>query len=412
MVTLCSLPALRVAVLTPVGRGAVASLRVQGPLAALDEVVGSCFRAVNGRRLAEQLPGRIVFGHWGTSPAEEVVLSRQGGDAVEVHCHGGQAATARLLADLRRGGCAVVSWVELSADREDCLTAECQQVFSQAPTAKLAGLLWEQVDRLWPQFIGELRQASSERALSLLENSLRWSEWGRHLTSPWRVVLAGRPNVGKSSLINALVGYRRAVVFDEPGTTRDVVTAETAFDGWLVQLADTAGLREVSPPEQGGAAAELEAQGIARGRHSFAAADCRVIVLDRSQPVDAADWSLLAEWPEALVVAHKADLPKRWGAAERGGDVLARGLEVSSLRGTGLDALMQAIVGRLVPDLPPADVAVPLTARQADLLQQGVQALRSHQRVRYEEVLSRLQHGSGPSAASPALANESLFSAE
>ena len=69
------------------------------------------------------------------------------------------------------------------------------------------------------------------------------ADLGLHLTSPWRVVVAGPPNVGKSSLINALVGYHRAVVFDTPGTTRDVVTVGTAIDGWPVELSDTAGIR-------------------------------------------------------------------------------------------------------------------------------------------------------------------------
>ena len=93
---------------------------------------------------------------------------------------------------------------------------------------------------------------------------------GEHLTTPWRVVLAGPPNVGKSSLKNALVGYQRAIVCDLPGTTRDVVATTTAIDGWPIQLADTAGLRD--------AADELEAAGVARAARALAAADLVVLV--------------------------------------------------------------------------------------------------------------------------------------
>ena len=74
-------------------------------------------------------------------------------------------------------------------------------------------------------------------------------------------MLAGRPNVGKSSLTNALLGYTRSIVFDQPGTTRDVVTATTAIDGWPIEFSDTAGLREGSEP--------LEAAGIERAASAW-----------------------------------------------------------------------------------------------------------------------------------------------
>jgi tRNA modification GTPase len=102
-----------------------------------------------------------------------------------------------------------------------------------------------------------------------LDALLRWSEFGRHLTQPWQVVLTGVPNVGKSSLINRLLGYSRSIVYAEPGTTRDVVTAATAFDGWPVELSDTAGLRD--------AAGEIEAAGVERARRHLATADLAIV---------------------------------------------------------------------------------------------------------------------------------------
>ena len=105
------------------------------------------------------------------------------------------------------------------------------------------------------------RAADLQAAAARIREWLAWEDFGLHLTRPWNVVLAGRPNVGKSSLINALLGYTRSIVFDQPGTTRDVVTAATAIDGWPIELSDTAGLRE-SPSRW----RRRESSG--RGRHS------------------------------------------------------------------------------------------------------------------------------------------------
>src|SRR4029453_3197945 len=93
------------------------------------------------------------------------------------------------------------------------------------------------------QVVAEITREDWSDAVELLGAVLEFAELGQHLTAPWRVVLAGPPNVGKSSLINALAGYQRTIVSHVPGTTRDVVTTTTAIDGWPVELADTAGLR-------------------------------------------------------------------------------------------------------------------------------------------------------------------------
>ena len=102
----------------------------------------------------------------------------------------------------------------------------------------------------------------------------RYAPLGRRLTAPWRVVVAGPPNVGKSSLVNALAGYQRSIVAPTPGTTRDVVTTRLAIDGWPVELADTAGVREATDA--------LETQGVRLAREATAAADLCLWVLDAS----------------------------------------------------------------------------------------------------------------------------------
>jgi tRNA modification GTPase len=177
---------------------------------------------------------------------------------------------------------------------------------------------------------------------------------GLRLTEPYRVVLTGRPNVGKSSLINALVGYQRAVVFDEPGTTRDVVTAGAVFDGWPVELSDTAGIRTATD--------ELESAGIAAARRRLAEADLVVAVFDLAEPWSDADYSLLSEHPQAIIVHNKADLPTKNDARR------PAGLHVSAVNGTGIDELIAMIVARLVPHPPAPGEAVPFTPWQVDEL--------------------------------------------
>jgi tRNA modification GTPase len=175
-----------------------------------------------------------------------------------------------------------------------------------------------------------------------------------HLLNPWSVVLAGRPNVGKSSLINALLGYERAIVFDTPGTTRDIVTATTACEGWPISLSDTAGWRD--------AAGELESQGIAAAKAAARQADLVLLVVDGSQPWTVAEEALCAACPQALLVGNKADLPAQATA------IHPPGIQVSAKTGAGIAELLASIARRLVPQAPPSGVAVPFTEVQAQAI--------------------------------------------
>ncbi|MEX2358067.1 MAG: GTPase, partial [Pirellulaceae bacterium] len=189
---------------------------------------------------------------------------------------------------------------------------------------------------------------------------LRWSEFGLRLTQPWRVVLAGEPNVGKSSLINALLGYDRAIVFDQPGTTRDLLTATTALEGWPVELTDTAGLRDSTD--------RLESSGIERAARMIAEADCVVHVMDVTrigqQDETTATWqTLLAESPRRVGVLNKVDLlPTSLTEAE------PELIHTSVTTGQGLDRLQSAIATRLVPEVPSAGTPLPFTAAQEEHL--------------------------------------------
>ncbi|HTI49650.1 MAG TPA: hypothetical protein VL475_01815, partial [Planctomycetaceae bacterium] len=137
------------AVLTPRGRGAVASIRLRGDNAVLD---WQLFHAANAKPLAEQEVGRILFGRWGIEPTEEVVVCRRDLETVEIHCHGGDAAVRRILADLESAGCRVVPWIEQHAAEYGLLEAECHEALSRATTLRTAAILLDQAS-------GTLRQA-------------------------------------------------------------------------------------------------------------------------------------------------------------------------------------------------------------------------------------------------------------
>jgi tRNA modification GTPase len=147
------------------------------------------------------------------------------------------------------------------------------------------------------------------------------------------VAIVGAPNVGKSSLFNALVAANRAIVTPIPGTTRDVLSERADIRGLSVTLFDTAGLRESDDV--------IEQEGMARARAAAASADLVLIVLDRSRVLTRDDRAALAELrgSATLVVANKADLPAAWSP-----DVVGEPLvEVSAATGVGLDLVGEAM---------------------------------------------------------------------
>lgn len=303
---------------------------------------------------------RPLFGTWGTTHPEDIVVCRLSETDVEIQCHGGDAAVRRILTDLAVQGIATVPAETQLREQTNDLCVELQTALANALTLRTADLLLEQANLL-PVIFQQLIDCDDtptdrDRRLSLIDTLLPWATFGLHLTEPWSVVLTGLPNVGKSSLVNALLGFQRAIVSDMPGTTRDVVTSLTAIDGWPVQFADTAGLRESTD--------ELESAGIDRARRQLESADLRIVVLDVSRPAHADELRLLEAWPDALVVAHKVDLPEQWGRP-----LPDSALRVSSQLGSGIADLLSAISQRLIPALPPPGTPLPISRRQIALLE-------------------------------------------
>lgn len=390
-------------ILTPPGRGAVATIRVLGGDSVIDAARPGVFYSHNGRDVSDQEIERIVFGRWGASVPEDVVLCRLEPDLLEIHCHGGDSAVQRIMADLQRLGCQPESWREQRARGAGFLEAELQEALQQAPTLQTAAALVQQADgrlqREVDQLIERLESTADssvmrQQVLLRLKSLTHRSRFGRHLIQPWRVVFAGRPNVGKSSLINALLGYARSIVFDQPGTTRDAVGADTAFDGWPVRLIDTAGLRSTSD--------DLERAGMARTQQELTTADCRVLVLDTSLPPSPEDVDLLNTWPSAVIVAHKADRPPAWGR-----ELPSAALRVSSLKESGIADLERVIVERLVPETPEREAVLAVTDRQASCLEQARQSAHDGAWDAARDALLQLRYGAWSEAQSADSAGES-----
>ena len=360
----------------------MASVRVRGRLALLEFERGGPFQAASGRPLDSVPAGRIVFGHWGRAaaqhaPTEDVVVCRIDTNTAEVHCHGGRAAVDRVVGDLQTLGFSTVAWTDEATRSDSFLAAEIDEALTRATTARTACELLRQRTVLRTEF-ESLAVCDDVSELTVrLDRLLEWADFGIHLTEPWSAVVAGSPNVGKSSLINALAGFDRSIVLDQPGTTRDVVTTDTALDGWPVQLSDTAGLRT--------SADAIESEGVRRARVRLAEADVRLVLIDVSQPADAQARELFTAWPDAICVAHKVDLPRHaqtW--------LPDRCVAVSSKTGAGIRGLISKVVQILMPRVPDETTAVPANRRQVKLLSRARENARAGRLPATQAVLQQL----------------------
>jgi len=351
-----------VALATPPGRSAIAVVRLSGrgvfDIAA--QVVGS---------FCADPPRRATLGVFRTAAGEAIdhglftafpgPESYTGEDMVELSCHGGTLIPGRLVAALETAGARPAKPGEFTRravlnGKLDLIQAEAvgDLIDATAPaqgraalaqmegglSGRLASLRGRLVDVLallgyhidFPEEDDGPVDVAAVGALLAevradIEGLLATAPDGERLREGAVVVLAGRPNVGKSSLFNALLGNERAIVTEIPGTTRDAIEAETSFLGWPVRLVDTAGLRE--------RAGRIEQLGIEVGRRYLAAADLVLLCREVGRPAVEEEAALERECRDrgtALVVVRtKADL----AGAEDGA------LAVSVVSGAGLDRL-------------------------------------------------------------------------
>ncbi len=367
-----------IACLTPPGQAALATLGLHGPRAW--ETVRQVFRLRSGGELpAAPMAGRFWLGRMGEEVADEVVVAVKRAEPVpslEVHGHGGREVVRFLLDQLQEQGLQICSWEEfLRKTSNDALSVEAAIALTQAATVRTAGILLDQqqgaLGRAFDEILSALDRGDSVAAGEGLAQLARYAALGQWLTRPWRVAVAGPPNVGKSSLVNTLAGYQRSVVAATPGTTRDVVTTRIALDGWLIELADTAGLRTETE--------SLEEQGIRRAKATVAGADLVLWVLDSSAPAVWSDEDI----ERILYVINKIDLPPAWEGGEQA-------VRVSAKTGAGLAELCTALVDQLVPDSPPPGAAVPFTPRLCDGIAETQRTLAAGDSVEARRIVASL----------------------
>ena len=310
----------KAAVITPPGEGGIGIIALWGSGA--PDVLDAVFKGT--RRSARSLPeGTIAHGHAcrGEDVIDEVIVARPApgpeaplGPYFEVNCHGGIVAVRAVLASLEQAGAQVVPWRELSsraAKDKPCLSAEAVRSAALArlpavPTrlgavmllGQAAGALTSEVERI----AQALTDGDSSAAGQRLESLIATAVVGRALLTPPRVALLGPPNVGKSTLLNALLEEDAAIVHEQPGTTRDVIARLIAIDGVPFELTDSAGVRTTADG--------VEQMAVQRAERLAKECDVALLVFDaREDPAVAlASLPKPSETAGVILVANKTDL--------------------------------------------------------------------------------------------------------
>ena len=394
------------------GQGGIAVIRLSGPAA---EATGRSVVHCPGRQ--EWGSHRVVYGHVIDGEGrrlDEVLLllmrgprSFTGEDVVEIHCHGGVIAVQRVLEQvLRQPGVRRAHPGEFSqravlngrldltrAEAVSELVAARSRRAAELAMAGLDGGIQAQITALRERLLDQLTELEARvdfeedlppldgeallqqlQAVRLeLQQLVRDGERGDALRQGLRVALVGRPNVGKSSLLNRLSRRERAIVTDLPGTTRDLLESEIVLEGVPITLLDTAGIRSTDDA--------VEQLGIARSEEALATADVVLLVLDGHAGWTAEDAALLARIPAQIpriLVANKADLPA--GTFPQPVDV-----QLSALEGTGEADLVQALLERCGA-AGTEGVLLALNQRQRDLAARAAEALDRSQEVAAQQL--------------------------
>lgn len=386
------------AISTPQAAGGIGIVRISGPDAL--KIADSVFKSSNGLLLGQSEGYRAYHGKvWDKALAvdEAVCLvfraphSFTGEDTAEISCHGGLYILQRVLQAVLNEGASPAQAGEFTkraflngkislAQAEAVMSLICAQGEQAASAAlnALEGALSKKIHgcaevlihaaarmAAWVDYPDEeIEEISLENLKSVflqvkstLAELLNGFDAGRAVTQGVETVIVGRPNVGKSTLMNLLTGFERSIVTEYAGTTRDIVEETVRLGGLVLHLADTAGLRETDNP--------IESIGVERARSKLKRADLVLAVFDGSDSLTQEDRQLLENCKEKLTVAviNKNDLPRALDL-DYINEIADETVEISAASGEGLESLSQAVARLLGTEYFDPGAAMLATERQ------------------------------------------------
>ncbi len=399
------------AIATATGEAGLAVVRMSGPEA--EKILSGVF--VRRQPKAERLRSHALYQGKIQDPQSKRILdqalvvvmrkprSYTGEDVVELHCHGGVFLVRQILGLLLSQGARHADPGEFTKraflnGRLDLTQAEAVLDLIQARTDKGVELALSQVEGELSRWIGELREqlldimVQVEAAIDFPEEEIELLkrdqlianiaslgdkisvitdtyEWGRLFRDGARVCICGRPNVGKSSLLNALLGQERVIVTPVPGTTRDVIEESLNLQGLPVALWDTAGIRETDD--------QVEKIGVEFSLRHLAKSDAAIAVLDGSVPLAEEDWICLSavKSKQTLVVINKSDVQQRINVDQVKQFIgPTRLMAVSAKLGNGVIGLKLALRELILGAAPTAPVVL-TNIRHKAALERGKKAL-------------------------------------
>jgi tRNA modification GTPase len=369
------------AVATAVGEGGIGIIRVSGPDAI--NIADRMFTGANGKKASTQPSQYVAYGHiydpTTSQVIDEVLLlvmrqprSYTREDVVEIHCHGGVMPLKRILDLTLKYGARLAEPGEFTKraflnGRLDLTQAEAVIDVIRSKTdaslrvavGQLSGAFSEKVKTFRYEILRLVAQleaaidfpeddiedlasrevaAAVDKLVAQIDLLLSTAHTGKILREGLKTVIIGKPNVGKSSLLNALLGETRAIVTDVPGTTRDIIEEYVNLGGIPLKIVDTAGIRETADV--------VERIGVDKARAMMNEADLLLLLLDASIPLSQEDKEVLAllDKQPALIIVNKTDLPVAIDYHEVKG--FAEGktvIKVSALEGTGVDEIEKAV---------------------------------------------------------------------